>query len=98
MDVTKEFPQDLFDLITLSEVGYYLSLEDLIKLYERCESRLLSGGQILLVHWTSHVREYPLTGKEVHQIFKRRYEDSELFELVSEYNHELYELRLWSKN
>lgn len=97
MDVTIEFPNDFFDLITLSEVGYYLSKEDLLQLYKRCESQLISGGQLLMVHWTSHVREYPLTGKEVHKIFELEFEDSEKFELLDEYHHELYELKLWSK-
>lgn len=63
------FPPGPFDLIVISEVGYYLSEADLARLRERCISRLAPAGQLLLVHWTPPVPDYPLTGDQVHEAF-----------------------------
>lgn len=65
-----EFPPGPFDLIVISEVGYYLSTADLERLLERCITGLAPGGQLLLVHWTPLVPDYPLTGDEVHEAFR----------------------------
>ena len=64
-----EFPGGTYDLILVSEVGYYLALPDLLRLRERCVSQLAAGGHLLLVHWTPWVPEYPLTGDQVHASF-----------------------------
>ncbi len=64
-----EFPAETFDLILLSEVGYYLAMPDLLDLRERCINRLAPGGHLLLVHWTPFVPDYPLTGDQVHETF-----------------------------
>lgn len=64
-----EFPGEMFDLILVSEIGYYLSKDDLRALRARCISQLAPGGHLLLVHWTPPVPDYPLTGDEVHAEF-----------------------------
>ena len=64
-----EFPAGPFDLIVISEVGYYLALPDLRRLREQCVTQLATGGHLLLVHWTPPVHDYPLTGDEVHATF-----------------------------
>ncbi len=64
-----EFPAESFDLILVSEVGYYLSLPDLRRLRDRCVSQLTPRGHLLLVHWTPPVPDYPLTGDAVHDEF-----------------------------
>lgn len=69
MLVPDEFPGQQFDLILLSEVGYYLSKPDLEKLAELMIDHLLPNGQLLLVHWTPFVPDYPQTGDEVHDFF-----------------------------
>jgi SAM-dependent methyltransferase len=64
-----EFPARDFDLILLSEVGYYLAYADLLALRAQCVNRLRPGGHLLLVHWTPPVPDYPLTGDQVHAAF-----------------------------
>ena len=64
-----EFPTGTFDLILVSEVGYYLSMQDLLLLRERCVTQLAAGAHLLLVHWTPYVPDYPLTGDQVHETF-----------------------------
>ena len=64
-----DFPDGRFDLILVSEVGYYLSLADLRTFCRQIVAALEPGSQALLVHWTPPVHDYPLTGDEVHETF-----------------------------
>jgi predicted TPR repeat methyltransferase len=77
--VTKmQFPKErpaksaCFDLIVVSEVGYYWSWEELNVAQDAIEDNLEAGGHLALVHWTPVVSDYPLTGDEVHESFKGR--------------------------
>lgn len=69
LSVPGEYPQGLFDLTVLSEVGYYLSWADLKKLSSLIQQHTAPGGQLLLVHWLPYVADYPLTGDQVHEYF-----------------------------
>lgn len=69
MQVPDIFPNELFDLIVLSEVGYYWSPTDFARAQNEITAHLAPGGQVMLVHWTPPVHDYPLTGDEVHQAF-----------------------------
>ncbi len=67
--VPDQFPDGQFDLILLSEVGYYLTMSDLERLRQRMIEQTKPGGHLLLVHWTPVVPDYPLTGDQVHEQF-----------------------------
>ena len=67
--VPEEFPGQQFDLMLVSEVGYYWSAADLARAAERIVAGLRPSGQLLLVHWTPPVHDYPLTGDDVHEHF-----------------------------
>ena len=67
--IPQNFPDETFDLILVSEVGYYLSWEDLKKTRQLIIDRLEKGGHLLLVHWTLFAKDYPLSGDEVHDCF-----------------------------
>ena len=69
MQVPDQFPDALFDLILVSEVGYYWSPADFIQAQAAILEHLELGGQLMLVHWTPPVHDYPLTGDEVHEAF-----------------------------
>ena len=69
MVVPDEFPDDTFDLIVVSEVGYYWSPATLQVAKARIAGALEPGGHLLLVHWTPFVHDYPLTGDQVHEAF-----------------------------
>lgn len=68
MRVPDTFPDDSFDLILVSEVGYYWSWDDLAKAQQHIVRTLQPGGHLLLVHWIRPTN-YPLTGDEVHDAF-----------------------------
>jgi SAM-dependent methyltransferase len=69
MCVPEEFPNEMFDLILVSEVGYYWGWEDMHKSQQLILEHLKPGGHLLLVHWTLYARDYPLSGDEVHESF-----------------------------
>ncbi|MBL4678151.1 MAG: PIG-L family deacetylase [Mucilaginibacter sp.] len=62
-------PKDHYDLILMSEVGYYLSMKDLLVARQQIAESLQPGGTLMLVHWTHYVADYPLTGDQVHEVF-----------------------------
>jgi hypothetical protein len=63
--IPADWPSGPFDLVVLSEVGYYLDRQDCRWLAQRAVS---STRDLVAVHWRHPVRDYPLTGDEVHQI------------------------------
>ena len=65
----EELPDAKFDLIMVSEVAYYLSPADWETAMDSLYTRLLPGGNIVLVHWLPEVHDYPQTGDEVHESF-----------------------------
>lgn len=69
MEVPNTFPDEPFDLILVSEVGYYWGWDNLAKAQRLIAEHLEPEGHLLLVHWTPFVDDYPLTGDEVHEAF-----------------------------
>jgi LmbE family N-acetylglucosaminyl deacetylase/phospholipid N-methyltransferase len=101
LDISKEFPKnghDAYDLILISEMGYYLTEDKLLELYQNCQKNLNNQGQILLVHWTGFVEEYPLSGKEVHRLFEKYNAEEMVFSELATITRSEYELVLWQKN
>ncbi len=70
--IPADFPAGSFDLIVLSEVGYYWQREDLERTATLLASHQPSGGHLILVHYTPHVPDYPLTGDQVHEAWRER--------------------------
>ena len=66
--VPEETPAGPFDLVVLSEVGYYLSRPDLEALRDRLGAATAPGGHLVLAHWTGET-DYPLTADAVHDAF-----------------------------
>jgi SAM-dependent methyltransferase len=62
--VPDEWPAGTFDLVVLSELGYYFTAPELDALLVRSVASLEPGGDLVAVHWTGATR-YPLAGTEV---------------------------------
>nr|WKN35448.1 class I SAM-dependent methyltransferase [Tunicatimonas sp. TK19036] len=95
MSVPAEFPEGPFDLILVSEVGYYWSPDDLVKAQQQILHALSPGGHLLLVHWTPFVDDYPLTGDEVHEAFHKFAESGHRLKHIYHQRAEQYRLDLW---
>jgi 2-polyprenyl-3-methyl-5-hydroxy-6-metoxy-1,4-benzoquinol methylase len=68
MEIPREWPEDKFDLIVLSEVLYYFCAPDIRKIAFKTVSRLAPGGLALLVHWTRET-DYPCQGDPAVECF-----------------------------
>ncbi|MCU1537718.1 MAG: bifunctional 3-demethylubiquinone-9 3-methyltransferase/2-octaprenyl-6-hydroxy phenol methylase [Humibacillus sp.] len=65
-----EWPEGRFDLVVVSEVGYFLSPARLALLIERAEGCLTDGGTVVLCHWRHDVVGWPLDGPRVHELWR----------------------------
>lgn len=90
--IPDNLPDGSFDLIMMSEVGYYLSMEDLKKAKTEIKKKLNKGGDLIIVHWTHYVEDYPLSGDQVSETFLA---DQEL-RMVDQYRTEDYRLEVFS--
>lgn len=67
-DALTEFPEGEYDVIVLSEVGYYWGAAGLRRVLERIRWSLAPGGVLVACHWRHPVADYPLDGDEVHEM------------------------------
>jgi hypothetical protein len=67
LEVPGEWPDGLFDLVVVSELGYYLDPTALDLLLDRAVGSLSPRGTLLACHWRHPVADYPATGDEVHE-------------------------------
>ena len=66
LTVPDEWPEGTFDLVVLSETGYYLSPEELIELLDRIRASTRPGGTLLLCHWRHPISGWQLDAEAVH--------------------------------
>jgi SAM-dependent methyltransferase len=97
MQVPSEFPDEQFDLILLSEVGYYWSPADLARAADLMLAALPMGALLLLVHWTPVVPDYPQTGDEVHDFFLQRAGPGGLLQHLHGHRADKYRLDLFAR-
>jgi SAM-dependent methyltransferase len=65
--VPSEWPDGTFDLIVLSELGYYFDDAGLAELIEKSVASLEPGGDLVAVHWRWPVGDHARSGDDVHQ-------------------------------
>lgn len=66
LTVPNEWPEGTFDLVVLSETGYYLSPEELSELLDRIRASTRPGGTLLLCHWRHPISGWQLDAEAVH--------------------------------
>lgn len=70
-DLSTELPEGDFDLVVLSEAGYFLSPVVLDRLIARIARVLTTDGCLVLAHWRHPISGWPMSGPEVHARFAR---------------------------
>ncbi len=65
-ELPSDWPAGTFDLIVLSEIGYYFDLPALAALRDRAVDCLEPGGTLLAVHWRGRSDDHLLSGDAVH--------------------------------
>ncbi|MDN3495333.1 bifunctional PIG-L family deacetylase/class I SAM-dependent methyltransferase [Planococcus sp. APC 4015] len=61
-----DWPAGRYDLIVLSEIGYYFDAPDLEKVIARILGSLTKDGHLVACHWRHPVSNHPVTGDGVH--------------------------------
>jgi LmbE family N-acetylglucosaminyl deacetylase/SAM-dependent methyltransferase len=67
MAVPVEWPDSTFELIVLSELGYYLGEDDFDELIRQARNTLRPGGTLIACHWRRPVADHHRTGDQVHE-------------------------------
>jgi LmbE family N-acetylglucosaminyl deacetylase/SAM-dependent methyltransferase len=67
--VPEQWPEGRRDLVSISEVGYFLSPRRLAEVVERVRATLTDDGHLLLCHWRHQPVGWPLAGPAVHDAF-----------------------------
>jgi len=66
------WPEESFDLIVISELGYFLAPDALDALAAKALQSLRSGGCVLACHWRRAIAGCTLDGDAVHQRLERQ--------------------------
>lgn len=68
-ELPREFPGGRFDLVVISELGYFLEADDLQRLVSSSIAALESDGEIVLCHWRRRIADAPQDAAAVHACF-----------------------------
>ncbi|MCT9821401.1 PIG-L family deacetylase [Microbacterium sp. W1N] len=66
LDTPAQWPAGRFDLVVLSELGYYWSPDDLAAALHRIHASLEPGGELVACHWRPPIEGCTLDGDQVH--------------------------------
>jgi SAM-dependent methyltransferase len=67
----KDVPPGTFDLVVLSEIGYYFDRRNLFRVGSNIAGRLELSGVLLAVHWLGHSEDHLIDGDSVHEILNQ---------------------------
>jgi len=70
--VPEQWPAMSFDLIVLSELGYYLNPEALARLAGKARQSLRATGTVVACHWRASIKGCAMDGDGVHAILNER--------------------------
>jgi len=90
----EQWPDERFDLIVLSELGYYLDETDLNRWIDCALASLTDTGQLLACHWRPTIEGCPLDAQQVHSILDQRLQMPRLFS----HQEPDFLLDLWSRD
>ena len=61
-----DWPAGTFDLIVLSELGYYLAADELARLAQHCRDAMRKVGTLVACHWRHPESDLRLSAHDVH--------------------------------
>jgi SAM-dependent methyltransferase len=93
-ELPDDWPQGRFDLVVLSEIGYYFTIPALTSLRDRAVAALEPNGTLLAVHWRGHSPDHLLHGDEVHRCFAA----AKALRPVGRYEEAAFVLDVWTRS
>ncbi|UXH79127.1 class I SAM-dependent DNA methyltransferase [Roseateles amylovorans] len=90
------WPNERFDLIVLSEFGYYLESDALAGVIDRSARSLMPGGTILACHWRHAEGDYRRLGDEVHRLMQDGFTRQHGLTRLSRHEEADFLIEVWS--
>ncbi|MCF3138189.1 bifunctional PIG-L family deacetylase/class I SAM-dependent methyltransferase [Paenarthrobacter sp. AR 02] len=72
LTIPQEWPEGSFDLVVLSEMGYYLAPEELAEVFRHIKAAMKPGGTLLLCHWRHPISGWQLDAEAVHSMARQQ--------------------------
>jgi SAM-dependent methyltransferase len=82
-----------FDLMVLSEIGYYFTPDEWQDVSSRIISDMDAGATLLAVHWLGHSDDHCMNGEQVHEILSA----NERLSLEHSERHSQFRLDRWTR-
>jgi SAM-dependent methyltransferase len=93
-----QIPAGTFDLIVMSEIGYYFEEPELRDVVNKLIDRLPNAGVLLAVHWLGSSPDHVLHGDRVHEIVGEDYRLArDLSEVYLSEAHAGFRLERWAR-
>jgi SAM-dependent methyltransferase len=93
-ELPPDWPEGRFDLVVLSEIGYYFTLPALGELRDLAVTALEPGGALVGVHWRGASEAHELPAEVVHDCLR----DSNQLRPAGRYEDEGFLLELWERS
>ncbi|WP_431262367.1 class I SAM-dependent DNA methyltransferase [Roseateles chitinivorans] len=90
------WPDGRFDLIVLSEIGYYLDDRALRDTIERAAASLTDGGTLIASHWRHPEGDYLRSGDEVHRLMATAFQEHFAWSRLLRHEEEDFLVEVWS--
>jgi LmbE family N-acetylglucosaminyl deacetylase/SAM-dependent methyltransferase len=72
MTIPHDWPEGIFDLVVLSEIGYYLTRDALAETLDHIDASLSDDGVLVACHWRHPIAEASLSTDDVHAAIAAR--------------------------
>ena len=63
-----DVPAGPLDLVVLSEIGYYFTVDELVDVVARLRDAMTDGALLVAAHWTGSSADHVLSGHQVHAV------------------------------
>lgn len=93
-ELPDDWPSGTFDLVVLSELGYYFEVPELCVVRDQAVACLERRGTLIAVHWRGHSDAHVLKGDEVHDQLRR----ADGVVLVGAYEEANFRLDVWERS
>jgi len=94
--IPAHWPEGRFDLIVLSEIGYYLDEHAFHTTIDRAVESLAEGGTLLASHWRHPEGDYFRSGDEVHGYLRISFEQQAGWTRLLRHEEEDFLVGVWS--